>query len=95
MIRTAESIATAAENWINRHNYAWEKMKRLAKYDADHCMRGSVNYYAEVLRRDPRIVRLGNEYKLDNTIRAELARKLQSLYPHLIIETRESKNDKR
>ena len=40
MIRTAESIATAAENWINRHNYAWEKMKRLAKYDADHCMGG-------------------------------------------------------
>lgn len=90
----AETMTDCAEKWIKKNPVAWSKMVVIANDMYNHNRHFSISLLAEEARYYMRINGI-DQFKINNSIRAALARKLIADNPQLagFIEIRKSKID--
>lgn len=92
-IQKGDEMMEAAREWCRRNREAWWWMCMTAAERASKGERFGIADLAEEVRWRKRAE--GDPFKLNNTLRAPLARLLIAQYPHVApyIETRKSKAD--
>ena len=92
----AEKMTDCAEEWIKKNPVAWSKMVVIANDMYNHNRHFSISLLAEEARYYMRVNGI-DQFKINNSIRAALARRLITDNPYLegFIETRKSKIDER
>ena len=90
----AEKMTDCAELWVQSNPVAWGKMVKIAKKFARKKRHFSMKFLAEEARYYMRVHGI-DQFKINNSLTAPLARKLIKDNPELseFIETRKSKVD--
>ena len=92
---TGQKIIKDTEEWIQRNPFAYSEMVRHAKERLRAGRRTSISELAEEARYNMRLNGDTDGFKVNNNIRAGLARKMIAECPELakVIEVRSSKAD--
>lgn len=94
-VTSGEEMRKQAMRWRHDNLAAWSEMKRIANEFANEGRRFSIDYLAEQARYRMQTVGEVDGFKVNNNLRAPLARLLVKECPHLerFIEMRRSKVD--
>lgn len=95
MERTAEWMKAEARKWVDDNPLAWGEMKEIASLRASLGRRFSIGQLTEYVRFSFTTFGKSDGFKMNNSLRAELARMLIEEVPQCrpFIETRKSKVD--